>query len=59
MSRLFRLPIPPEFAHLWDPESGCWKEDSLLAMLEILAPNRPRSERVQTATAERTPADED
>ena len=47
--------MPPELAHLWDAETGCWKEGSLLAMLEILAPNRPRSERVETAGPERTP----
>jgi hypothetical protein len=59
VSRLLRLPIPPELAHLWDPETGCWKEGSLLAMLEILAPNRPSSGRAETAARNGRPAEED
>lgn len=51
--------MPPELAHLWDAETGCWKEGSLLAMLEILAPNRPRSERVETKARNGRRAEED
>lgn len=49
--------IPPEFAHLWDAETGRWKEGSLVKMLEILAPNSI-PERIKAALVQREPGEE-
>ena len=47
--------IPPEFSHLWDPETGRWKDGALTAMLEILAPKLSAGLRVKEKAKNSTP----
>ena len=45
--------IPPEFSHLWDPETGRWKDGALTAMLEILTPKLSKPEKPKNSMPER------